>query len=756
MKLYIIANRLPVRAVAHQNQYTFVRSEGGLTTGLDSLDTVGEKQWIGWPGVCVDDVAQQEDIRQQLATLNCHPIFLSEKQQEEYYEGYSNSTLWPLCHYFFSYTLVKKNFWEAYKAVNELFCDEICQCVKEDDWVWVQDYQLMLLPALLRQRMPHLHIGYFHHIPFPSYELFRILPERAELLQGILGADFISFHTHDYMRHFISAAERVLHVEFNLDETQIGARMVRVDALPMGINYPLYHQAIENPKVWQEVEKNRVLFGQHQLLLSVDRLDYSKGILHRLQAYSTFLERHPEYHGKVTLAMVIVPSRDKVERYADLKTKIDETIGAINGQYSTMNWTPVCYFYHGFSFEELTALYYVADIAMVTPLRDGMNLVAKEYVATKVHNPGVLILSERAGAAVEMTGALLINPNDVDQVANAIYKALKMPFNEQLRRMEKMQGVISRQTVNQWAADFLSEWKQEIEKNNYLQSKIITLNTTTQIGEAYAQAQHRLILLDYDGTLVPFQQRPEEAAPTTPLLCVIRDLCADPRNKVVVNSGRNAEILEKWMGCLPLDFAAEHGASYKEQGVWHHVATTPVWSEGLLSILRLFVAKTPGSHIETKATSLVWHYREADAWLGELRAQQLIRSLVSICLQRHLQILPGNKVVEIKSPEYNKGSEVKRLLNHRKEDYDFILAIGDDTTDNDMFLALPQNAITIKVGTASEIANYNLTDQSQTLPFLNTVMTAAKGEEKSPHKTVNTHRLLDKLKHFLKPRHHRH
>ena len=236
---------------------------------------------------------------------------------------------------------------------------------------------------MLREKFPNLHIGYFHHIPFPSHELFRILPERVEIQNGLLRADFVAFHIHDYIRHFISATERVLHKNFNLDEVQMNDRVTRVDALPMGINYDLYHNVIADDKVHHAVEKTRLLFGDHKLIISVDRLDYSKGILHRLYGFASFLKNHPEYHGKVTLAMVIVPSRDHVGSYAELKTKIDEEIGSINGTYSTMNWTPVCYFYHGFSFEELVAMYYVADIALVTPLRDGMNLVAKEYVATK-------------------------------------------------------------------------------------------------------------------------------------------------------------------------------------------------------------------------------------------------------------------------------------------------------------------------------------------------------------------------------------
>lgn len=586
MKLYIISNRLPVKAVAEQDTFVFSRSEGGLTTGLNSLQGNYEKHWVGWPGICTDKEEEKQDICHRLEEMNLHPIFLSDEQYKNYYEGYSNSTLWPLCHYFFAYTLYRKSFWQSYQEVNALFCREIIRLVEPDDWVWVQDYQLMLLPEMLRQELPRLHIGYFHHIPFPSYELFRILPERAEILKGLLGADFIAFHTHDYMRHFISAAERVLHMDFSLDETRIGSRIVRVDALPMGINYDLYHNVSQQKNVWKAIERTRLLFGKHKLILSVDRLDYSKGILHRLYGFASFLEHHPEYHGKVTLAMVIVPSRDHVGSYAELKTRIDEEIGSINGRYSTMNWTPVCYFYHGFSFEELAAMYFIADIALVTPLRDGMNLVAKEYIAVKQDNPGVLVLSEMAGAAVELTDALLVNPNDTEQIENAICRALEMPFEEQKERMHRMQSIVSVQTVNKWAADFVNEWQEVAHKNKTMLLKKIGSQNMQEIQHQYLHAKKRLILLDYDGTLVPFQKRPEDASPTPQLLDTLQKLTADPLNHVVINSGRDHFTLEKWLGALPISFAAEHGAFYKENGVWHKNVHAQEWSPGLLSILK--------------------------------------------------------------------------------------------------------------------------------------------------------------------------
>lgn len=737
MKLFIIANRLPVKAVSRQDTISFVRSEGGLATGLSSLQMPMERHWIGWPGMCVKTDEDKEAIRNELERMDFHPVFLSDEQYRDYYEGYSNSTIWPLCHYFFLYTLVKRNFLQSYREVNQLFCDEVCRLVQPGDWVWVQDYHLMLLPGMLRKAMPGVHIGYFHHIPFPSYELFRILPERAELLKGLLGADFIAFHTYDYVRHFVSTVERVLHLSFNIDEVQIGSRFVRVDALPMGINYDLYHNASQAPAVWQEVQKNRMLFGKHKMILSVDRLDYSKGILHRLQGYETFLEQHPEYHGKVTLAMVIVPSRDHVGSYNELKTKIDEKTGEINGKFSSMNWTPVCYFYHGFSFEELAAMYFVADVALVTPLRDGMNLVAKEYVATKVGNPGVLILSEMAGAAAELADAIQINPNDTDQIASAIYEALEMPFEEQMRRLDNMQKVVSTQTVNKWASDFMHEWQATIDRNLMMEKKTITTNTKLEMERLYRVAHTRLILLDYDGTLAPFCNRPEEAAPTPELKDLLSRLCADTRNHVVISSGRDQQTLEQWLGNLPLDFAAEHGASYKENGVWHRQNEVVQWSQGILSILNTFVAKTPHSHLEKKETGLAWHYREVDPWLGELRAQQLVRMLYSICARQKLQVLQGNKVVEVKPSEYTKGSVVQRLLANRH--YDFILSIGDDTTDEDMFMALPPEAITIKVGAASEWARYSLEQQFDVVPFLEELVngSAERGEEPDEENPAN-------------------
>lgn len=716
MKILIIANRLPVKIERTEDSFVVKRSEGGLATGLGSLETDAEMHWVGWPGVHVDDENEKQEITEKLNELNYHPVFLSGEQIENYYEGYSNSTIWPLCHYFFAYIQYKAEYWEAYRQVNTLFCEEALPFIEDDDIVWIQDYQLMLLPKKIRDKKPKVNIGYFHHIPFPSYELFRVLPEREQVLEGLLGADLIGFHTHDYMRHFISAIYRVLDLNCNLDEISLKDRIVHVDAFPMGINYEQYHRAPSLPEVKKISKRLIEELGNQTIVLSVDRLDYSKGILHRLNGFANFLENHPEYHKKVSLAMIVVPSRDAVDRYADLKTRIDQYIGKINGMYSTLGWTPVYYFYQSFPFNELVALYDIADIAMVTPLRDGMNLVAKEYLATKRGKPGVLILSEMAGAAIELTDAIIINPNDTQEIEAAILQALTMPKKEQRIRLNNMQKRISTQTVKKWANDFVKELLYISKQNNEIFQKIVGKRQLSQIKKEYDQAYTRLILLDYDGTLSPFVKNPEDAVPSKELLNLLKKMTADKKNKVVINSGRNRQVLDKWFKGIDLDFAAEHGAFFKENHKWHkNVQEKITWDDEILRIIEHTIDKTPRSRMEIKDSSLVWHYRNVDVWLAELRQKQLINALMGPASRLNLQIVPGNKIVEIKSPDFNKGSEVKRLLG--KNNYDFILAIGDDTTDEDMFHALPSGGVSIKVGHFSPAAKYRIPVQSSVIPF---------------------------------------
>ncbi len=717
MRIIIISNRLPVKVNRTSGDITFTKSEGGLVTGLRSLKTDSEIIWIGWPDVCPETEEEKNIIENKLVSSNFQPVFLSHEQIADFYEGYSNSIIWPLCHYFYYFIQYEQRLWSVYQEVNRLFCQVASKVIRRGDIVWVQDYHLMLLPGMLRVKFPNLGIGYFHHIPFPSYELFRVLPERAEILKNLLGADLIGFHTHDYMRHFISAAYRVLDLDCQMDQIYYKNRKIHVDTFPMGINYELFNTTSNSKVVEKKVSRLKKQFGSNKLALSIDRLDYSKGILHRLHGFENFLEQYPEFRFKISLVMIVVPSRDKVEKYADLKSKIDETIGGINGKYSTPEWRPVYYFYRSYQFEDLVAFYNLADIALVTPLRDGMNLVAKEYVASKPNKPGVLILSEMAGAAIELKDAIIINPNDINQIAQALKQSMEMSETEKIRRIRRMQQVISAQNVNKWALNFINDLIDSKEKRIINLAKNLDKSAFIEISQNYSEAENRLIVLDYDGTLVPLVKDPDLSVPSDKLLKVLNRLANNKKNKIVINSGRDPETLDKWFGNLNIDFAAEHGAFYKESGKWiQNNFEKPHFTADFFDVLNQITGKTPGSHIELKKTSIVWHYRNCDAWLAELREKQLTNALMPICARSGLQIMKGNKIVEIKNPLTNKGIEVLRLL--QKNSYKFILAMGDDVTDEDMFHSLPKEAVTIKVGSVSDLARFSLKSPSDSLNFL--------------------------------------
>lgn len=716
MKLVIVSNRLPVTLSGERDALHITRSGGGLATGLDSLETGAEKHWMGWPGLYVEDDAFEKTIQRELTATGLHPVFLSGEQISEYYEGYSNSTIWPLCHYFFSYINYDPKFWKAYREVNALFCREILRVAEPDDFVWVHDYHLMLVPGMLRKQAPELAIGYFHHIPFPSYEMFRCLPERSEILKGLLGADLIGFHTYEYMRHFISASFRVLNAHCRLDEITLNNRTTRVDAFPMGINYDVYSKGPESPEAESFAEELRQLAGDCKIILSVDRLDYSKGILTRLKAYAGFLETYPEYRGRVTLVIVVMPSRDSVDVYAELKVEIDTMIGYINGLYASIGWLPIHYFYRSFGFDELCAMYTMTDIALVTPLRDGMNLVAKEFAAAKRDRPGVLILSEMAGASIELPEALIVNPTDTSQIETALHTALTMTAGEQMERLQSMQQTVKRQNVNKWARDFFRELGRARDNNRHIESKRLEKEGVRDVVSQYHAASNRLLVIDYDSTLTPPRSNPVLALTAQKLRDLLSRLAEDGRNTVAVCSGKDKDTLEQWFGPLPLFLAAEHGAFFRENGVWTHAGEKAVWDDEILEVFQNTVERTPRSRLERKNTALIWHYREVDPWLADLRTSQLLAALVSPSSRLGLQITPGRKTLSVKPAEFTKGKVMAHLFE--RGDYDFILALSDDTPDEDMFNALPENAISIREGAFSENALYWLEDSAQTLAFL--------------------------------------
>ncbi len=717
-KTIIVSNRLPVRVEIKNEEWNYHQSEGGLATGLGSMFKEGNNVWIGWPGASIPDARIRQIIMQDFRAQHLYPVMLTPEEIEHYYDGFSNDTLWPLFHYFPSYAHYDQEDWEAYQAVNQKFADAVIDIAEPDDIIWIQDYQLMLVPEMVRKVNPKVTIGFFQHIPFPSYEVFRLLPWRYELLKGLMGADLIGFHTYDDVRHFMSAAMRISNTQSNANEIVLDDRSVVVDAFPMGIDYNKYRDNVLNSKTKRNEHKLHQLMGDKKLMIAIDRLDYSKGIPQRLEAFELFLRNNPEFRERVIFLQLVVPSRDTVKQYATLKEEINRLVSDINAKYGTLGWQPIHYFYRSFPIEMLSALYASADIALVTPVRDGMNLVCKEYIASRLDKTGVLILSEMAGASKELYEALQINPTDKQAVAGAIREALLMPEAEQIRRMEAMQQTVERFNIHHWVSNFMEKLNEVKHKQEQLSTRTITPQFEQHIKNKYDSAAHRLIFLDYDGTLMSFYNDPLKAAPDEDLINLLQELYEDEHNKVVVISGRKKETLEAWIGHMPIDIIAEHGAWLRRQGGSWEIANdlSKDWKNDFYPLLKQFEMRTPGSFVEEKDYSLAWHYRRVDKAWGEVRAKEMVNNFKYAAADRGLQLLEGNKVIEIKSANINKGNAAKEWL--KQYPASFILAIGDDHTDEDTFKAMPEAAFTIKVGAGNSSATYFLKNPAEVRLFL--------------------------------------
>jgi trehalose 6-phosphate synthase/phosphatase len=542
----------------------------------------------------------------------------------------------------------------------------------------------------------------------------------------MLGADLIGFHTYDYERHFLSSVRRILRKEVQFNRVINGFREVVVDTFPMGIDYDKFHRKAEEHLAQKENEKSELKkqlelhrkgAESGKLILSIDRLDYTKGVVNRIEAFDLFLTKYPEYLEKVRLLMLTVPSRSDVPEYAKLKKETDELVGRINGKYATVNWTPIWYYYRAMSFDDLIDLYMTSDIAMITPVRDGMNLVAKEFIASRVSGDGVLILSEMAGASKELFEAILINPFDKNAMADALLKAITMPVEEQKQRNIGMQKRLSRYTVDYWAKDFMKALQSKNEIKEEIQIPKIHNGTQQKLVQAFAKAKNKMIFLDYDGTLVAFNEKPDLAIPDAKLLSIIDRLCKLPNTDVAIVSGRDQAFLDKWFAKLPITLVAEHGHYIKRKGAeWNGSVTgKKEWMADVLPIFETFTDRTPGTFIEEKHNSLVWHYRKTDPELAAGRVVE-IKTVLSSLISDEVTILDMDKALEVVDRQVNKGSAVFEIKN--QGDYDFILCIGDDVTDENMFVSLPDHAYTVKVGRKPTAAKYYIESVAQVKALL--------------------------------------
>lgn len=731
--LIIISNRLPYRiSMDEQGDFSFERSVGGLATGLGPLHEQADTLWIGWADI-PDDLTGDDRNRltAALSERACLPVYLDADDARQYYEGFSNSTLWPLFHGFPQFVHFEEEAWEAYRRVNERFCDIILTIAKPGDVFWVHDYHLMLLPSMLREKMPDASIGFFLHIPFPDYETFRVLPWRDLIVQGVVGADVIGFHVYDYVHHFLSSCRRIANIENRNGTIFVDGHLTQVDAFPLGIDYDQFRKAAHRPEVEQATKafSNKNNREGCKIILSVERLDYSKGIPNSLRAYETFLSRYPEWRGKVTLVLVTVPSRENVISYRTLKKQIDGLVGHINGNYSTMGWSPIDYYYRSLPFDQLVNLYAASDVMLVTPLRDGMNLVCKEYLACHDGSDGVLILSEMAGASYELHEALCVNPFDMEGVLDALQRALTMPPDEQRRRNVPMQQRLARYTSKKWAQEFLEAVKDTKSQQAGMSAHLLGPTSRGNLLEAFHQADRRAILLDYDGTLMPFSNDPALVAPDKRLRELLQVLGDNDRNDVIIISGRDRDTLTSWLDTLPVDLVAEHGVWFRslDEQVW--ILEKPLndgWKETIRSVLTNFVDRTPGSLLEEKDFSLAWHYRMCSQELAERRIIEIKNALDDELNYLGLDFMNGDKVIEIRPRGVDKGHAAHRWF--RDPCYDFLLAVGDDRTDEDMFEAAPEDAWTIKIGDEPTRARFALKNCREMRDLLEVLAEASESE----------------------------
>ena len=717
-----VSNRLPVTV----EEDRISKSSGGLVAALEGLPADQYRtKWIGWPGAAFPEEKRRQEVGRKLdEEYGCLAVFLSQEEATAFYEGFSNSSIWPLLHYLPNYLRYEPAWWEHYQNVNRNFAEKVLEVAKEGDLVWVHDYQLMLLPAMLRAAAPHLRIGYFLHTPFPAYEIFRCHPRRRELVAGMLGANRVGFHAFGYLRHFCSTVQRLLGIETDLTHIRTEGYDTALGVYPIGINAPKFEETLDSDEFRRRREEFRLAHEAKRLVVSVERMDYTKGILHRLEAIDDFLAGSDQIDA-IRFVFVSVPSREGIEEYQHLVEEVESRVGQINGKYATLLNSPIHFIHGSIPFVDLCALYALADIALVTPLIDGMNLVAKEFVACQRDNAGLLILSEFAGAAEELFNAFLVNPYDSAAVAATLTDALALPVEERRNRILPMRERVMRYDARHWARSFIDD---------LLSGPISDLRTVqTDIGEARQQLERALsagkqiaLFLDYDGTLREIELDPRAATPNADIETLLNRLGQQGKLEVTIISGRSQEDLEEFLGHYPFRLIAEHGASFRAPGKkeWERLDRNInyAWKEELLAILRLYEQATPGSKIEEKHSSIVWHYRRAEKEFGAWKANQLTEELTALTANHPIKVRHGKKMVEVTAAENNKGAAVARVLEQNGE-YEIALCAGDDLTDESMFELSDPRLLTIKVGIGTTQARFRLPDPASFRQFLGATLT---------------------------------
>lgn len=706
-------------------------SAGGLATGLASFFSQRrevaesiEYYWVGWPGIVGD--TETGEWRDNLIDLKYLPVFYNEERYQAFYVNLCNQCLWPLFHSWSPPPLFEDSCWLEYQSVNKLFFDRLAEMITASDMVWVHDFHLMLLPGMLRNAFPKLSVGFFLHIPFPPLAIFKMLPKnwRESILNGLLGANLVGFHTNHYVQDFKICVTNLLRYDVKEDGIVLPNRFVQVDSFPMGIDFQKFHRAIHDPIIVQKRDQLKRSLNSRKLVLSVDRLDYIKGILNRLEAFEKFLSANPVWHCRVSLVLIVVPSRTDVPEYKKLKELIDERVGRINGNFSKDDWIPINYQFKSKTFEDLVALYSIASVALITPLRDGMNLVAKEYVASRLEADGVLVLSEMAGASEQLVDAMVTNPFDAQELSEAIKDALEMPLPEQQQRMANMQRQVSQYDVIKWGDEFLNQLASASQATGNNWRVPFTEEWQNLLKTQLKNSTRAVIILDYDGTLVRFEKYPELAFPSTKLLDVLKRLSELPNVDVVLASGRDRTVIDNWFQKINIMFVAENGVWSKCGDKWK--LSRPLnntWKPEIIGILENYKLRLPGSSVEEKEYSIVWHYRHCELPLIKLRLEQFLREWSEKLAQYGLRCINEIESIEIRPIDIDKKTAVVDMI--QAGGYDLICYFGDDHNDELAYKALPDSTFTFNVGFGRSSAKFHLKDSEEVKDILMSLLHTA-------------------------------
>jgi len=692
-KILVVANRLPTTPhVDSEGNWHFERASGGLVSCLSGLTSRSsfDMVWIGWPGKEIPE-EHKEIVLAESIKQNCYPVFLPQEIINEYYNGFANNILWPLFHYIMppfdkGVNECSTGQWEAYKKANELFVEAILQVYEDDDYVWVHDYHLMLVPKYLRDEKPDSNVGWFLHTPFPSAEVFRTLPWRQEIVESLLHANLLGFHVYDYLRHFLSSCVQLTSLEIqshSVDATSIGGCIVTCATVPIGISPSEFTDALDRANVKQHIDFLKEQYNGRKVILGVDRLDYTKGIPHKLMAFDCFLDLHPDWASKCVLVQLAVPSRRDVPEYQKLQRQVHELVGQICGKHSKLETgVPVIYLDKSMSFDDLVALYQVADVALITALRDGMNLVSYEFIASHKNKepPGVLILSEFTGAAQSLgAGAIRVNPWNLQETANAIHDALEMSDEDRAALHNYAYQYLCEHTAQKWAETFLQCLQEACSDLMEVTAEVPPLLPYEELLLEWSESKRRLLIIDLLECLVPAKKRsstqprrpPKAFSLPAELRQCLHTIASHENTTVVITSDKSRQTLLRVAEGLPVILAPEGCCVYRLPGQteWSKLVEDgdvdgrEEWMDGVKSVFDYFRERTPGSHVEKQDYQYRWYWDNAQFDFGSAQAREvLIHLWAGPLVNSEAEVVVGNRSIAVRPHACSRAACLERLL----------------------------------------------------------------------------------------------